>query len=315
MQRVFYDMVGRDFLPPQGVTLATLGVPPYSPPSEDWDGEDPASLGAEASGPADVSPFAAMPWAAPETGAPGAGISFVDMVRAISPVAQPEAWREDNRAPFWLPDDARAQSGPSSDDYVRIIDPRVNPDIWREHSASQYAGWDNLDSYPVPHDPRAAALGAFRIPSLPDDATGWGLRERSQAGVDDIVPVLLASRWGRDILAKVWKAIGGVPGGRRPDGPPASAPTGRKGYPLGSHNPPSRNPPGKLNDQPSSGHAFDKMQDEGLMPSVVDQARRQGNPKPGKLPGTTRYYDKINDVSVVVDDKTGGVITTYYGDK
>jgi hypothetical protein len=57
------------------------------------------------------------------------------------------------------------------------------------------------------------------------------------------------------------------------------------------------------------------MQDEGLMPSVVDQARRQGNPKPGKLPGTTRYYDKINDVSVVVDDKTGGVITTYYGDK
>ena len=84
--------------------------------------------------------------------------------------------------------------------------------------------------------PAAAALGAFRIPGLPEDATGWGLRERSPAGVDDIVPVLLASRWGREILAKVWKAIGGMPGGRRPDGPPASAPTGRKGYPLGSHN-------------------------------------------------------------------------------
>jgi hypothetical protein len=170
MQRGYYDMAGAYGLPPQGVTLATLGVPPYSPPAEDWEAEYPASSG-RAGG----------------FEAPGAGISFADMVRTISPAAEPEAWREDNRAPFWIPDDPRALAGPSFDDLVRTIDPAANPDIWRE-DAPRYAGWGEADRYSAPYDPRAAALGAFHIPGLSDDVTGWGLRERLPDRAGDAEP-------------------------------------------------------------------------------------------------------------------------------
>ena len=114
------------------------------------------------------------------------------MVRTISPAADPEVWREDNSAPFWIPDDPRALSGLSFDDLVRTIDPRANPDVWRVGRAPRYAGWDDPERYAVPYDPRAAALGAFRIPGLPEDATGWDLRERLPAGVDEFSPVQLA---------------------------------------------------------------------------------------------------------------------------
>lgn len=160
MQGVFYDTAGRYFVPPEGVTLATLGAPPYSPPGEDWDGEVP---GVEVSGPTGLSSFGAMPWAAVETAAPGAAISFADMVRTISPVAEPDVWREDNRAPFWIPDDARA--GPSFDDLAGTI------------------------------DPRAVALGVVRIPGLPEDATEWGWHDRSPGRGGEAER--LASMWNR----------------------------------------------------------------------------------------------------------------------
>ena len=156
-------------------------------------------------------------------------------------MAEPGVWRDDNRAPFWIPDGARAFSGPSFDDYVRAIDPSVDPDVWREYSAPQY------DSYHVPFDPRAAALGAFRIPGLPDEAAEWELRERSPAGADAMSPVQLAARKRFSpagiLLERIWRMIGGVPG-RRADGPPARAPHGRKGYPLQTPEGPPRNRPG-----------------------------------------------------------------------
>ena len=203
MPRTYYGMAGNYLVPSEGVTLASLGVPPYSPPVEDWEDDE---FGLEA------TRFGAMPPAASEIEASG-GISFADMVRTISPAEEPGIWREDNSAPFWIPDRPHALANPSSDDLLRTIDPGANPDVWRaDNSAPPYAASEDSDRYAIRSDPRAAALGAFRIPGLPEDATGWGLRENSPAGVDDIVPVLLASQWGRDLLAKVWKAIGGVPG-------------------------------------------------------------------------------------------------------
>jgi hypothetical protein len=56
------------------------------------------------------------------------------------------------------------------------------------------------------------------------------------------------------------------------------------------------------------------MQNRGIPPSVVDKAIRTGIPKAGK-PGTTRYYDPANDISVIRNDATGNVITVIPGRK
>ncbi len=190
MQRAYDDMAERYLFPVQeSVTLATLGVPPYSPPPKDWDSDDPASE-----------------WTAPGMESPGAGTPFADMVRTSNPMADAGAWRDDNRAPFWILDDARAQSGASFDDYVRTIDPRANPNLWRaDDSAPRYAGSDDSAGYAVSYDPRAAALGAVRIPGLPKDAAEWALHHRSPGrGGDAETPAQLASileRWiGLELL-------------------------------------------------------------------------------------------------------------------
>ncbi len=207
IRNVFPEMAGRYVLPSEGVTLATLGVPPYSPPPEDWDGDDRASFGsAEVSGPSDVSPFGAMPWAASETTVSGARTSFVDMLRTISPTAEPDVWRQDNRAPFWSLDDQRALSRSSFDDLVRTIDPRADPDLWREDdSAPRYAGWDDPTGYAVPYDPRAVARGAVRVPKSREKAAEWVWHDRLPGRVGGAeTPAQLASmleRWiGLELL-------------------------------------------------------------------------------------------------------------------
>lgn len=306
-QRAYDDMAGRYLVPSEGVSLANLGVPPYSPPAEDWDDKYSVSSGSAD----ELSRFGAMSPAASGI-EPPRGISFADMVRTISPVAEPGTWREDNSAPFWIPDDPRALSGPSFDDLVRTIDPSADPDVWRDDtSASPYAAWETSDRYAVPYDPHAAAPGAFRIPDLPEDATGWGLRENLLASADDIVPVLLASRWGRDMLVKVWKAIGGVPG-RRPDGPPATAPSGRRRDSLGTPPGPPRNTPAVIEGRPYSAHALDSMQDRGIPPRVVEHTIRTNRPLPDRDPGVSRYFNEEHRFFVVVNEKTKNVITVKF---
>jgi hypothetical protein len=146
MQRAYHDMAGHYLVPSEGVTLATLGVPPYLPPADDWDDEYP---GAD-----EFSRLGAMPSVAPGIAAPS-GISFVDMVRTISPGAEPEVWPADNSAPLWIPDDPRALAGPSFADYLRTIDARTDPDLWREDDHAPF-----IDAY------------AKSKPSQRSDATG-----------------------------------------------------------------------------------------------------------------------------------------------
>jgi hypothetical protein len=92
-------------------------------------------------------------------------------------------------------------------------------------------------------------------------------------------------------------------------GPPASSFSGSLRNPLQAPTGPPRNLPGEFNGQPFSGHAFDQLQNRGIPPSVVDQAVQNGIPNPGNTPGTTRFYDPTNNLSVVQDNATGNIIT------
>lgn len=333
--RTLDDIEGRYvFVPPaEGVSLATLGVLPYSPVDDGvredsrvpritvhpgaYEYPDPIAS-ADGFG-LDMTPFAVMPSAESRLDASGAGISFADMVRTIGPEADPGVWREDNNVPFWRADNSRALSVPSFNDLVRFINQTTNnqttnPDVWRgEDGMPVRAGWEDPARYGALSDPmRAAAPGAFRIPDLPDDAGQWGLREPAPIGADRIPPVQLANWKG---LAALWLIWSRLRGGRLPTNSRAPAPSGRKGEPLRTPPGPPRNAPGEVNNRPYSGHAFDKMQDQRLPPSVIENTVRRGAPRPGNQPGTTRYYDQNNNVSVVVDNKTGRVITNHYGDR
>ena len=98
-------------------------------------------------------------------------------------------------------------------------------------------------------------------------------------------------------------------------GPPASSFSGSSRAPLQAPaGVPPRNEPGQFNRVPYTGHAFDQMQNRGIPPSVVDQAITSGLPRLGNTPGTTRYYDPINNLSVIRDNRTGTVITVRPGD-
>jgi hypothetical protein len=88
-----------------------------------------------------------------------------------------------------------------------------------------------------------------------------------------------------------------------------STPTGSKGNPLRTN---TLNSSGVVDGREYSGHAFDRMQQQGIMPSVVENATR-GPAIPGKVPGTTAYYDSANNITVITDTATGRVVTADYG--
>jgi adhesin HecA-like repeat protein len=62
-----------------------------------------------------------------------------------------------------------------------------------------------------------------------------------------------------------------------------------------------------------TGHALDRMQSQGIMPSVVENAIRNGQKVDGKKIGTMAYYDKINNLTVIMNKKTHSIITVKYG--
>ncbi len=74
---------------------------------------------------------------------------------------------------------------------------------------------------------------------------------------------------------------------------------------------PTRNTPGAVDGTDYAGHAFDRMQDRGLTPSVIQNTIENGVPTPSRG-GTTVFYDSINNVSVVTNSE-GKVITVKYG--
>jgi hypothetical protein len=122
--------------------------------------------------------------------------------------------------------------------------------------------------------------------------------------------------WGQTIGAGAIGAITGGIGGYigamgkvKPAEVHPSTPVGRRGSHLKV--PPGTNDPTTIYGRPYSGHALDRMQERGIYPSVVENTIQTGTPAPGREIGTTLYHDPVNNVTVVIDDAGGRVITTW----
>jgi hypothetical protein len=72
-----------------------------------------------------------------------------------------------------------------------------------------------------------------------------------------------------------------------------------------------RNEPAVINGRKYAGHALDRMQDRGLMPSVMENTIQNNVGLPNKVSGRVQFYDAINNVSVVTEN--GEVVTILHG--
>jgi hypothetical protein len=96
----------------------------------------------------------------------------------------------------------------------------------------------------------------------------------------------------------------------------ASTPTGSRGNPLNVATPEgvtARNVPGSVGGRDYSAHAFDRMQGQGITPTVVENTITPANALVGKVPGTTAYYDPVNNITVITNTTSGRVVTVDYG--
>jgi RHS repeat-associated protein len=90
-------------------------------------------------------------------------------------------------------------------------------------------------------------------------------------------------------------------------------PVGRRGQEHSFPNPcepQPRNVPGVVHGRHYSGHAFDRMQERGFTPSVIESTIATGRATPGHSLGTTQFTSAVTGVTVTVNS-TGGVITAY----
>ncbi len=70
------------------------------------------------------------------------------------------------------------------------------------------------------------------------------------------------------------------------------------------------NSPAVINGRSYSGHALDRMQGRGLTPTVIDSTIKPENVVE-TVDGVTTYVDPVNNVTAIVNDVTGNVITVY----
>lgn len=112
-----------------------------------------------------------------------------------------------------------------------------------------------------------------------------------------------------------WQSSNAARGtGQLDDAISAATPVGRRGQQATIPNPSTpqpRNVPGTVNGRDFSGHAFDRMQERGFTPSVVDNAIQRGTRTPGTTPGTFHHFDPANKLNVITDAATGRVITVF----
>lgn len=90
----------------------------------------------------------------------------------------------------------------------------------------------------------------------------------------------------------------------------AGTPVGRSGL-SGELNVVSRNTPTTIGGRQYTGHALDRMQGRGLVPSVVEDAIAHGQRVPSRG-GTSIFYDADNNISVILSSD-GRVVTVGYG--
>ncbi|MFF4604497.1 DUF4258 domain-containing protein [Streptomyces sp. NPDC001339] len=73
------------------------------------------------------------------------------------------------------------------------------------------------------------------------------------------------------------------------------------------------NAPTAINGRTYTGHALDRMQERGIMPSVVEDTVRNGEVVAGKIPNTTAHYNHAEGVTVITNSETGRVVTVAGG--
>ncbi|WP_390888487.1 VENN motif pre-toxin domain-containing protein [Lelliottia wanjuensis] len=98
-----------------------------------------------------------------------------------------------------------------------------------------------------------------------------------------------------------------IEGGAGPRG--AYNPTGRNGNPMNAK---GSNTPAVIGERTYSAHAVDRMQGRGVPPSAVENTIKTGATYPTNA-GTTGYYDATNNLRVIVNSKTGDVVTVIPG--
>ena len=74
-----------------------------------------------------------------------------------------------------------------------------------------------------------------------------------------------------------------------------------------------RNSPAVLNGKQYSGHALDQMQNRGLMPSIIENTIKAGRKFSTHSSETTGFYDSVNRVRVIVNSKSGQIVTAIRG--
>ncbi|MFD8637472.1 DUF4258 domain-containing protein, partial [Streptomyces sp. NPDC059656] len=77
----------------------------------------------------------------------------------------------------------------------------------------------------------------------------------------------------------------------------------------------ARNAPAEIRGREYSGHALDRMQGRGFVPSVVESAIETGESAPGRYEGTTVHYNPVERFSVITNTENGRVITVMGGDR
>ena len=108
------------------------------------------------------------------------------------------------------------------------------------------------------------------------------------------------------VLAEILLGAVGAKGGGEIS---AATPIGAKGRLLTV--PDGTNAPATIGGREFSGHAVDRMQSQGMMPSAVENTI-QGN-SAGKEAGTTAHYDPVNNITVITNSESGRVVTSDYG--
>ena len=73
-----------------------------------------------------------------------------------------------------------------------------------------------------------------------------------------------------------------------------------------------RNEPAVIHGRSYQGHALDRMQDRGYLPSVVENVIVVGKRTSNKVPGRVQYYDSVNRVRVITES-CGEVVTIIPG--
>jgi RHS repeat-associated protein len=92
----------------------------------------------------------------------------------------------------------------------------------------------------------------------------------------------------------------------------AAAQVGSRSAPLAARGTSFGNSAATVGNRLYADHALDAMQNQGIYPSVVENTIKYGRLVPSSDPARLRYYETVNDITVVTE-QNGTVVTTFYG--